>query len=442
MANDWSKYEAEPDNGSFDRAMKTDFSKYQEQPQNQGGLLDKYGDLYDIFHENIGGKYLGSFGAGVFEPLINAGISAINAPLQLAGQDRVNHLDLHKYLPEDYSKAASFAGNLLLPLGVGGKAIQAINKIPIPKGIPSYYGDIAKNSAASALFGENEEGNRLLATLLGGGLTALHGAQSKVIGEKILNKYEKTKNKFKELYNSLFDEAKEKGVRQIKHNISPKDVSAIGTSAGGKAVKELKKISSDRALRTTKKEGFPYKYIPKDSKLYKRHNSFKELHDAQSEVGKIINDLSKKAKLHTITPDESKALDKAIDVQKRIRKSIDDGLKKSGVGEKYKKASEGYKKELGPMRDQPSIRKAALGPTERGRINPEDLPSMLNLIEGTPFRNAFGREFPELAINKYLPKVSDIAGKYAVPITAGSYGLTKLIEALSGSQQGSNNATY
>lgn len=350
------------------------------------GLLDQYGKYYDAFHKNIGQKYLAPWGASVLESIPNAAASVANVAYEpLSGGQRIPHLDLHnlefgdkRVLPKEYSELASILGSLSLPAVGFEKAVGSIKNIPNPKGISSYLANIGKGAATGYALGEDDEGSRLVGALLGAVAPMAHGILPSSVGNKVLENFKNVKQKFSKEYKSIFDSLNKEGIKKISHEITPKKIKEIESA------------------------GFP-KYRATIEKLKKSKNAKPEdLHKAQSDLGKIIQRLKESDAKKGLSFSERETLEKAENLKNSILNSLEEGMKGTKSGESYKTISKRYAKEVVPYLEQPSVRRAALKPTQKGYINPERLPKKLNSETGDPFRNAFKGQYPELLLNKLL----------------------------------------
>ena len=355
-------------------------------PEEQyNGLLGQYGKYYDLFHKNIGQKYLAPWGASVLETLPNAAASLANAFIEPTTGKRIPHLNLHDFkigkesvLPEDYSELASILGNFTIPDAGFTKAFVAIKNIPNPKGVPSYLANIVKGAAAGYALGEDSEGSRLIATLLGAAAPAALGITSSSVGNKVLENFKKVKQNFSKEYKSIFDSLNKEGIKRISHEITPKKIKEIESAGFPKYRNSLEKIKNSKNA------------APED------------IHKAQSDLGKMIRRLKETDAKKGLSFSERETLEKVEKLKDSLVDSLEKGMKGTKAAESYKTISKRYAKEVVPYLEQPGVRRASLKPTQKGYINPERLPKKLNSETGDPFRNAFKGQYPELLLNKLL----------------------------------------
>lgn len=214
--------------------------------------------------------------------------------------------------------------------------------------------------------------------------------------EKIVADKNALKSQYKEAYNNLFKEAKEVGGETIK---SPK-------------------LSADTFLKNSEKK---YKDALQD---FMKNPTLERAHKAQSDLGKYIAKMEKSSA--PLTSPQIKAVEQAIEAQKRLRGSLFSELnKRTGKGLDYQQLTQGYRKEVVPY-----VGNKTLGKLGRGEISPSTAAN--KLAQDEAFNLGTNNQYPELQrsllasqlLKKYLP--------YSAAGAAGVYGTNKLIDFLKG----------
>lgn len=199
-------------------------------------------------------------------------------------------------------------------------------------------------------------------------------------GEVLKEGYKKDLEKSTQLYADAFGSANEKGVKQIPHNISPKDIDFI-------------------------KDYLPDTYIDKLEKAM-NEGSLENFHGAQSDLLKFSRMIEKRARTNPeISSTVKEAGKQARKMSQKIQGAISKELLNKGGMDlwfKYMGAGDNYAKNVVPWFDLPSIKGAVKNPGEPGFRYPSHLPGETGVKKGDPFLSGKGQEFPELLLNRKL----------------------------------------
>ncbi len=170
---DYSKYGAKPDD-------EIDYSKYGAIPEDDNSLLSKAGNIAGGFNEAVESSQLPSLAGGFLQGAGDVGASLANVPLSLISKitgKNVNiaHPDLGQYLPkDDLSKLAFGGGEIgsMVPAFMSGAGIasqgELASKMAELGRLPGLIGKSIEGAGTGAAIGENDQGNRTAATVLGG----------------------------------------------------------------------------------------------------------------------------------------------------------------------------------------------------------------------------------------------------------------------------------
>lgn len=334
----------------------------------------------DWFNEEIGDKRLAPLGAGFLNAPLSMAANVGNLALSPFTDKRIPQPELGQYLDPEHSKLNYAVGNLAGSLYPGAKAFGAAGKIPgLGKG-SGFTGNAIKGAGLGAAL--SPEDSRGMGAALGGGLSLLPsiaGITSAGIGKNIIDSFKNLKKGFNKDYGNFFKKAGHLGVDRIPTKMTQSDVNLLGSYLPAR---------QEKILAEALKSG-----------------SLKDMHEAQSAFGKVMEKLETKRSKSSLDPIDKKALDTATKLKDDIQLAINRELMKKGgldLPFEYSNLSNRYKTEMGPYLDQPAIRAGAKSPTKKGYLNPSDVTAAIQGKEGTPFRNALGNEYPELEINKLL----------------------------------------
>lgn len=206
------------------------------------------------------------------------------------------------------------------------------------------------------------------------------GVSNTRTGEVLKEGYKKELEKSKELYSNLNKSAKEKGIKEITHNIPQKDIDFI-------------------------KDIIPESYLGKFEKALKENN-FENFHEAQSELLKYASLVEKRAKNNPeFSPTVKEAGKKAGQLSEQIQRAIEKELLNKGGMDlyfDYLGAGQNYAQNVVPWWDLPSIKGAIKEPGQKGYRFPSNLPGEAGAKKANAFLSGKGAEYPELMINRKI----------------------------------------
>lgn len=364
------------------------------------------------FIEDIG---LPAFAGGGLQGLGNSAISAANLPLEMATGKRIPHLDLKKHLSEqnltnDIAFGGGDIGGQILGFLLGSKGLGAGGKalgLTRPAGKAGLATDLAKEFGAGYLTGEDEIGEgRMTQGLLAGLLGAPLNLTTKNVVSRVHKGAQAAQKASSKLYNSIFEEAAD-----------------LGLNKSFKAPKIDKKTLS-RGLSSD------YSTAVQDA-LSKP--SLETFHKAQSDLGKFIRGTEEaiaSGKASSVVIEAAKeakiAQNKFLEQINKILTSADPGLAKQ-----YAHATEHYAKNVVPYFDPHLIEYERLlkkwGATSGAKEAAKGLRNNKDFMAG------LGKQYPELALNEYVPEIPTLA-KYlgggaaaGASLAGGYFGLDKLL---------------
>jgi hypothetical protein len=239
---------------------------------------------------------------------------------------------------------------------------------------------------------------------------------NKGLGQSIVNEVKGLKKGFNKDYNSFFDKTEKLGLNKI-------DISKSTVNDMSNVLENVTDKKYYKALQKAIDNPTP-----------------RNIHFAQSDLGKFIRKWKDKNEIPTPVYEALKSANKA---QNALKGDLYRGLMKKGGLEapfEYANLSERYAKSLVPYLENTAVRKASLKPGQKGYIKPERLPRKLKLessdplmahlranIEGTknPLNPYLKGKHPLLEINRALAPLV----KYGGVGTMG-YGGYELIKKL------------
>ena len=350
------------------------------------------------FNKGVESAGLPSLGGGFLQGLGNSGISALNLIPKIAGSEaRIPHLDLQKYIQNQNlpNKIMFKGGEVGGQLAAGAGAYQKLGNIPRPSGLTGLAADSAKGAATGYALGEDEEGDRGMATAFGAALGPIGSASKGAIGNRITKDMASAKKQYNKLYEGLFKEGEAEGLNsflKVPSRVNPK---------------QFKKIDE--------KYTQAFKEAIKDPTLAK-------VHKAQSKLGKYVFDKEKIINRGGAVNEE--ALNLARKLEEGLEKTLSKSLSKSkqGLGEKYNAIQSGYKSDVIPYTKNAAIQEFKAGDSEAS-----DLIKSLRGSgkSGKSFRSHLKDKYPEIGLNKGVDLGSKIglggAGAFGVGKTALDY---------------------
>lgn len=300
------------------------------------------------------------------------------------------------------SPYATGAGSLAGAIGIRAPAYAATGgSLPALGAIGGAYGAAKLPEGDESRLGNSVR--EALTDVAGGallkGLKAAPGFAKSFSGkhnlDKVLKDQSVIKSQYKEAYNTLFKDAEAAGAKNIR----------------------APKIQADTFLKNA--EG-KYKDAFKD---FMKDPTLKGAHKAQSDLGKYI---AKMDKSHApLTSPQIKAVEQAIQAQKKLRGSLFEELnKRTGKGLDYQQLTNGYKKEVVPYSTNKALQQFG-----RNEISPATTAN--KLAKNEAFNIGTENKYPELQRSLLA---SQLANKYLPYTAAGGigYGAGKLIDYLKG----------
>lgn len=351
---------------------------------------------------------LPALAGGALQGFGNAGISAVNLPWEMiAGKEnKIPYLDLESKAPPSLFgrvpfKVGEVGGNLMADYALfkGMGKIPGIKSIPRPSGYSGLAQDMLKFGGAGFLTGDNEMGGRIGNALLSGIFGWIPGVTKGGVSNQISKDKKAIQDVYHKAYEKIFSTAEKAG-----HN----------------------KITPPRINVQKFTDELPSKYS-KSLDAFMQKQDLRSAQSFQSDLGKYINDLTKRQTSLGLSSAENKMLSEAIDAQKKVRGKIFEGLNKvtgAKLGKQYQEVTKGYKKEVAPY-----LQNKSLKAFEKGELRAKKLPE--KLLGNEKFQTQLGEKYPELALNATINKGLKGAGLLGL----GAYGGSKVANWLFGDEE-------
>jgi hypothetical protein len=408
------------------KALEEAGNKDQYHPliQKLGGAIDKHPKLAKGINELAESPYVqipesaarGALqtGGDMFASVANA----INKPINKVFGTNFNqkHPDFREGSPEGtYNDLAFGAGQLGAGLAAGGLtrlpgALQALQRVPRPGGKMGLGLDAALGAGTGWLLGEDEEGNRGMATALGGIFGPLASVTNRGITNRVLGDRSRQLTRHGEAYDRVFDAAEEAGVPYISQ-----------------AFDQLGQTRSQEIFHRLMGR------LPIDSREavtdFIRNPGLNNGHALQSELGTWMRTIEKdkRFKTNTLPTRIQRAYEAARDARRAIQSDISSSLAQGGLVEEsmlYPAVTRSYAENVAPYFNE------AIGAVVNGEKLPEKLAK--RLAKDERFMMEIGERYPEISINKFL--TSSVAKKAAI-LGAGLLGFNKIVKAEEGGDQ-------
>lgn len=373
---------------------KLDFSDLNSQSPS---FLQKAENIAGTFNKGVEASRLPALAGGLLQGAGDVGASLANIPLSVIGKEigkniNIPHPNLGQYVDNSFpSKIAFGAGEIGSPLGVLGKVAGEVGKVGgltenLSK-IP-YLGRViarpAEGAITGAAIGENDQGNRGMGAALGAGGNALmnigkfiHSALPSQISNSVLKAKNFVQEKYSNLYDSLFDQAKDRGLGQSNVRVPKIDLDLIKDNATKKYWKSLEDFNSNPTLETA--------------------------HLAQSDMGKYIRQMEKLQGNNALTSPQIKAYQEAINAQKKLRGTIFQSLTKNGeqdLANQYGNITQGYKRDVVPY-----ITSKPITALQNKDINNETFAN--RIVKNDKFRMSVGDKHPEIAAREFIDNIKN-----------------------------------
>lgn len=295
--------------------------------------------------------------------------------------------------------AGELTGGLVGGGGVGtGKGIlQAVQKLARSGGLKGLGGDVLKGVGTGYALGEmNDEGEgRGIGALLGGIAQPLSSVTNRGITNRVLKDRESELARHGKTYEDIFNAGKKSGVQ-----FNPRNLSSIPS-------KQIEGMI-DR--------------LPKDHRKiveeFLKNPTIESSHKLQSDLGKYVRSIEgdKRFKTNSLPLNLQRAYEAANETRTALQNDIAESFGRKGLIEeslKYPAVTKSYAKNVAPYDNK------AIGDVIAGNKHPEKLAERLRNDE--QFMIAMGEKYPEIALNKHLPKLG-----------AGTAGVAGIMAALLG----------
>ena len=325
---------------------------------------------------------------------------------------RLGHIGADVYSSLPFMAAGGGAANLL---GLGGRAAGAVGG--------------GLGGGAMSAFSTPEEGETRLGNILfGAGLGAAGGAlfpgitryptqaikgvpgeiaQGAMSAAKGVGKYGeslsqgRTADKMLKHYNQLTDKFR-KGYGEILNN--PKLEGKI----------KLEGMYNEKTADLMEKAAA---YSPNLKKAFKS-GKLEDIHWAASDLGRLVNKISKKG--IDATPEQREILKAAKPIQQQLEGVINKALdKQPGLKEAYRNLDKAYGKEMGPISQH--IR-SGLKQYEKGKILPRHVLRRTKGAKAEEYQTAYENMFPGMHRAKFESPLLN-AGAHMSPYVGGGLGL-------------------
>jgi hypothetical protein len=354
-------------------------------------------------------KYGGAIGIGIGQGALNNANSILNTPSDTINMfggnvNRVPNLDISQYAPQDplsqtLEKGGEIAGEIGTGLGgykAAGSALNLGAETPVYQrmlqGAVSGYVQSGSSDPTEAY---NLPSSRLIGAAAGGALGGLGQLSDKALADRLSAIRKREKDSASAGYNSLFDTAKERGITDKSMKIPSIDMEDLNKNLSAKYRPSVQRYMSNPNLETA--------------------------HKAQSDIGKMINDIySKKGGL---TSSQIDAYPMLQDAQKRLRGQMVGHLSKhdsSDLADLYAALTKNYSQNVAPYNID------ALKKYSNDRKRPGSVMSEIYSKSNEPFMLAKGDSIPAIKagehLNKLTPLMKHLLGYAAM---GGAYNLTK-----------------
>lgn len=394
-------------------------------PENPSAL-NTAGDYAEKFNKSVQASRLPALAGGLLQGTGDIGASLANIPLSLAslmsGKNlNIPHPNLGQYLPNDLLTKGAFGAGEIVPNLVGGvgiankvgeiaNATKNISRIPV---VGSTLARAGEGAIGGTLTGEDKEGSRASAAITGGVVNPIASAAKYVksllpegLAKNILSAKNAAQNKYSELYDGLFQKAKNAGLHQTPLRVPKINIDLIKNNSEKKYYQSLDEFNKNPTLENA--------------------------HWAQSDMGKLAANFDKLSRNNALTSTQIKTMEEAIEAQKKLRGSMFTGMTKSGspdLANEYGQITRGYKTDVIPY-----TRTKAITDLQNQDINPQVFAK--RIYNSNKFRTQMAEKHPEIAhseiLNKLLgivPSAKDIAkfgaGGLATAAGLGGYDYYK-----------------
>lgn len=303
--------------------------------------------------------------------------------------------------------AGELAGGLAGGLGVGtGRGIaQGLQRLPRSHGWTGLAEDVAKGAGSGYALGEiNDEGEgRGVGAALGGVIQPLSSITNRGITNRVLGDMERATAAHGQQYDDIFDAAREAGVQ-----LTPRNLLGINQNNPRQAIERL------------------LERLPVDHRRivqeFLNHPSFVNAHGLQSDLGIFTRKIEADPRFKTdsLPLNLQRAYEAANETRQALQRDISESLGRHGLIDEamqYPQTTQSFAQNVAPYRNK------AIGDVVAGQKHPDKLAKRLR--EDEQFMMDMGHRYPELGLNKHLPKAYG-AGLTGAGLFAALLGIPKI----------------
>ena len=417
---DWSK-PAMPKKAAENKKAEQKPDKYHPMLRKIAEQIAKHPNLNK--NVNQAAEYMqapGAFAGGVVQQggdMFASLANLINKPINAALG--TNYHQNHPKIREQFDPgtgndiafgAGELAGGLVGGLGVGtGRGIaQGLQRLPRSHGWTGLAEDVAKGAGSGYALGEiNDEGEgRGIGAALGGTLQPLSSITNRGITNRVLGDMERAQGAHGQQYDNIFDAAGEAGVQ-----LHPRNLMGINQNNPQQAIQRL------------------LERLPVDHRRiveeFMQNPSFINAHGLQSDLGIFTRKIEADPRFKTdsLPLNLQRAYEAANETRQALQRDISESLGRHGLineSMQYPQVTQSFAQNVAPYRNK------AIGDVVAGQKHPDKLAK--RLLEDEQFMMDMGHRYPEINLNKHLPKVYG-AGATGGTILAGLLGFPKISHA-------------
>lgn len=402
---DWSK-PAEPKKTESKKNTEKKPDKYHPMLRKIAEQIAKYPNLNKNVNQaaefmQMPGAFAGGAvqqGGDMFASLANLINKPINAALG------TSYHQSHPKIREQFAPgtgndiafgAGELAGGLVGGAGLGtGRGIaQGLQRLPRSHGWTGLAEDVAKGAGSGYALGEiNDEGEgRGIGAALGGLLQPLSSITNRGITNRVLGDMERTTAAHGQQYDDIFDAARDAGVQ-----LHPRNLLGINGNNPRQAIQRLlERLSVD------------HRRIVEE---FMQNPSFTNAHGLQSDLGIFTRKIEADPRFKTdsLPLNLQRAYEAATETRHALQRDISESLGRHGLineALQYPQTTQSFAQNVAPYRNK------AIGDVVSGQKHPDKLAKRLR--EDEQFMMDMGHRYPELGLNKHLPKA------YGAGLTGG-----------------------
>lgn len=397
-----------------DHLNKNGISKSPSSAVKNNSLLHKLGSAVEPFNEGIESSGLPNLAANLVSAVPKTLRNITNFPHQALGIGP-ELVKLPGWLPSESknlkdtptARAMGSAGDVLGNVLMGGSVYGLLNRLMGVNAATPLLGRAASGGLSGGVTTDSDQpGGRLAGAALGALAPLAHGVTNSAIGQRAAEIARNTQQTYRGLYNQLTETAH-----------------ALPGNIRVPSVLENMSENVNKLFQHT-----PTKFNA-SVRRFGNNPTFENAHKAQSDLGKIIGDLGeKRTRGHTLSSGENDAYQAAINLQRRIRGSIQQfftNANRGDLADHYGELTHGYREEAVPFR--------------QGSQAGTDAEYAKQLLKSERFANSqMAAHVPgyqaRRAINKAMPYIGHYLPHMAITAGAGigiPYAILKLLEGKS-----------